>query len=218
MTPGPAGQAGSPAPGLAASRVISGDLFGVATVSARDLWAVGSTDASDPMTVHWNGSAWTAKALPLGNGQPGDPPGGFNAVAALSAHDVWAAGVNAGEPPGGALEWPRLGQGTQPAPGWRRHANRRDISVPRRGVGSRYRHPARGEACASRGHRALGRPDVDARAQPGRPLPGRRDRRLTRERLACRICLGRQRSHCRDRALGRQSLDLSSAMDVSQAR
>jgi hypothetical protein len=96
-TPGASQQAGSPVPGRASSLTISGDLSGVAALSAGDVWAVGSTDASDPMTVHWNGSAWTEKVLPLGKGQPGDPPGGFDAVAAVSPDDVWAVGVNAGD-------------------------------------------------------------------------------------------------------------------------
>ena len=53
---------------------------------------------TDPMTMHWNGGKWTEQVLTLTPGQPGNPPGEFDAVAAVSARDAWAVGVNAGEP------------------------------------------------------------------------------------------------------------------------
>ena len=97
-TAGQSQRAGSPAPGQSSSLIINGDLYGVAALSAADVLAVGSTVTTDPMTVRWNGSAWTQKVLTLVKGRPGDPPGSFNAVAAVSPHDIWAVGVNAGDP------------------------------------------------------------------------------------------------------------------------
>ncbi|MGD0705844.1 MAG: hypothetical protein ABSA02_38930 [Trebonia sp.] len=104
--PGPAGTAASGScpqasvlmPGQPGSLVVSSDLGGVAVSSAASVWAVGSTSMTDPMTMHWNGSAWTEEVLTLVKGQPGNPPGSFDAVAAVSPHDVWVVGVNAGEP------------------------------------------------------------------------------------------------------------------------
>jgi hypothetical protein len=57
-------------------------LTGVAVVSGRDVWVVG-TDL-DPFAGRWNGSAW----------QIFDPgvPGTYNAVAADRAGDAWAVG------------------------------------------------------------------------------------------------------------------------------
>jgi hypothetical protein len=88
--------AGLSAPGQSSSPVVSGDLFGVAALSAGNVWAVGSTLSTDPMTVHWNGHAWREQDLTLVKGHPADPPGGFEAVAAVSPHDVWAVGGTAG--------------------------------------------------------------------------------------------------------------------------
>jgi hypothetical protein len=85
-------------PGPAGSRIVTSGLYGVAASSAVSVWAVGSTDMTDPMAMHWDGSAWTEEVLTLTKGQPGNPPGAFEAVAAVSARDAWAVGVNAGEP------------------------------------------------------------------------------------------------------------------------
>jgi hypothetical protein len=85
-------------PGQPGSLIVSSDLGGVAASSAASVWAVGSTSMTDPMTMHWNGSAWTEEVLTLVKGQPGNPPGGFDAIAAVSPHDVWVVGVTAGEP------------------------------------------------------------------------------------------------------------------------
>ena len=107
--PGPTGPTGPAAsgacpqasaliPGQPGSRIVSSDLSGVAASSAGSVWAVGDTIMTDPMAMRWNGSAWTEEVLTLVKGQPGNPPGEFEAVAAVSSHDVWAVGVNAGEP------------------------------------------------------------------------------------------------------------------------
>jgi hypothetical protein len=66
-------------------------LFGVAGVSASDVWAVGyHFDAAiggfDGLVEHWNGSAWQVfPSLPS--------PYGLASVTAISSSDVWAAGA-----------------------------------------------------------------------------------------------------------------------------
>lgn len=63
---------------------------GVAAVSARDVWAVGSVGtgtSGQPLAAHWNGTRWHTVASPY----PG-PTASLRAVAALSARDVWAVG------------------------------------------------------------------------------------------------------------------------------
>ena len=94
----PAGSAGPRMPMLPrpGSVVLSYQLNGVAVLSAASAWAVGTTDSTDPRVVHWDGSTWTERVLSLSPGRPGNPPGGFQAVAAVSAGDVWAVGVNTG--------------------------------------------------------------------------------------------------------------------------
>jgi hypothetical protein len=101
-----------PRPG---SLIVSYQLSGVAALSAASVWAVGTTDSSDPRTMHWDGSRWTGQALPLSPGQPGNPPGGLQAVAALSAGDVWAVGVNTGQPL--AEHWDGRAWTVAPTPG-----------------------------------------------------------------------------------------------------
>jgi hypothetical protein len=67
-------------------------LTGLAAVSGSDLWAVGYTrDFSNqtvPLTLHWNGSAWSLVPAPLTGNYPL-----LRAVAARAANDVWAVGV-----------------------------------------------------------------------------------------------------------------------------
>lgn len=53
-------------------------LFGVATLSKNDAWAVGSAGA-----MHWNGSAWSISA---------GAPDSLLSVSAVSSSDVWAVG------------------------------------------------------------------------------------------------------------------------------
>mgnify|MGYP001442426593 CR=1 FL=1 len=91
-------QAGGPAPGQQGSLIVSGGLDGVAAASAGSAWAVGSTIMTDPLTMRWNGGEWAEQVLTLVPGRPGNPPGGFGAVAAVSAGDVWAVGGTAGRP------------------------------------------------------------------------------------------------------------------------
>ncbi len=64
-------------------------LAGVAGVSARDVWAAGGADNAagntQPLTEHWNGSAWTVVPGPsvLGN---------LNGIATVATNSAWAVG------------------------------------------------------------------------------------------------------------------------------
>jgi hypothetical protein len=68
-------------------------LYDVAAIGPDDVWAVGIQDVSgggefQPLSVHWDGTAWTVVPTP--------PMGGddnfLRAVAAVSTNDVWAVG------------------------------------------------------------------------------------------------------------------------------
>ena len=67
-------------------------LFGVAAVSARDSWAVGSYETSDSiihtLTLHWNGKSWSVVASP----NVGSSSNELSGVAAVSASNSWAVG------------------------------------------------------------------------------------------------------------------------------
>jgi hypothetical protein len=152
--PGSCPQAGSPAPGQAGSPTVSGDLYGVAALQAGGVWAVGGTILTDPVAMHSNGSAWTERVLTLNPGHPGNPPGAFQAVAAVSAHDVWAVGVNAGEPLR-ALGRPGLDAGPQPGD---RQAERRDRHLPGQRLGRRMLRALQRHHGP---HRTLGRESLD---------------------------------------------------------
>lgn len=87
----------SPVPPLTSggAPVQSAALNGLTAASATDAWAVGSQVTSSnrtiPLTLHWDGSAWSQVATP-------DPvPGGSFAqlasVSASSPADAWAVGV-----------------------------------------------------------------------------------------------------------------------------
>jgi hypothetical protein len=77
-------------------------LYGVAAVSANDVWAVGNDsfggDHSDTLVEHWDGSVWSVVSSPT----PGQY-NGLNGVAAVSASDVWAVGWHTGGPHGYTL-------------------------------------------------------------------------------------------------------------------
>jgi hypothetical protein len=67
-------------------------LNGVAAVAENDVWAVGEaqlpSSASQTLTEHWNGTAWSIVPSP-------NPPGSIgvlNAVAAVASNNVWAVG------------------------------------------------------------------------------------------------------------------------------
>jgi hypothetical protein len=71
----------------------AGQLSRVSVVSADDAWAVGwtgnGTTTFNALTEHWNGTAWTVVPVPASAGAGVD----LGAVAAISAHDVWAVGL-----------------------------------------------------------------------------------------------------------------------------
>ena len=80
----------SPSPGQAGGQFAENDLRAVAAVSADNAWAVGSY--SDHSTTHglvlrWDGSHWTQADVPGGGYS-------FGGVTALSARDVWVAGID----------------------------------------------------------------------------------------------------------------------------
>jgi hypothetical protein len=71
-------------------------LFGVAAISARNAWAVGSTGSGRTVILHWDGLRWN----------PVPSPDGFlAAVSASSADNAWAVGVTASGTGALALHW-----------------------------------------------------------------------------------------------------------------
>jgi hypothetical protein len=83
------------APGTARSPgTVDNSLNGVAVLSGCDAWAVGSRaddlDARQTLTEHWNGRHWSTVPSPSPGGATRDND--LNAVAAVSARDVWAVG------------------------------------------------------------------------------------------------------------------------------
>lgn len=74
----------------------SGDqpaIYGMAAVSATDIWAVGSllvdNESLEALFEHWDGTQWTAYTGPL--------YGFFRGVSADASNDVWAVGYSGNE-------------------------------------------------------------------------------------------------------------------------
>jgi hypothetical protein len=97
-----------PAPDLGKD---SGQLNGVAAVTASDAWAVGiattNGGANTPtiqhaLVEHWDGKTWSI-ATTLAPASAGANNSQLNAVAALSNSDVWVAGAYYGQSPEQAL-------------------------------------------------------------------------------------------------------------------
>jgi hypothetical protein len=70
------------------------ELHGVSAVSDSDVWAVGVSynterTLSTSLIEHWNGTQWTVVPSP----NPSSTLNVLNAVAAVSANDVWAVGI-----------------------------------------------------------------------------------------------------------------------------
>jgi hypothetical protein len=75
----------------------SSNLGAVTSAGPGDVWSVGSYEEPSPtgtlmftLTEHWNGHRWSIVASP---GPTGDDA--LDAVTAVSAHDIWAAGSTA---------------------------------------------------------------------------------------------------------------------------
>ncbi len=69
-------------------------LYGVETVSAKDVWATGYYFASGSyrtLAEHWNGKKW--KVVPTPN-TAGSTSNYLFGVSAVSADDVWASGFS----------------------------------------------------------------------------------------------------------------------------
>jgi hypothetical protein len=82
-----------------------GNLYGVAEVSANDVWAVGRQGGEydtrynkyvfTTLVMHWNGSRWSVVPSP----NPDLIESYLNSVAAISANNIWAVGYT-GDAPG----------------------------------------------------------------------------------------------------------------------
>jgi hypothetical protein len=66
--------------------VQNAELFGLAVVSAADIWAVGGVRNGSPLALHFNGRQW--RQAPVAG------TGNLINAAAISSHDVWAVGVD----------------------------------------------------------------------------------------------------------------------------
>jgi hypothetical protein len=81
-------QVSSPDPN---STMVNSELLGVATVSARNAWAVGASSSPGhevTLIAHWNGKRWRQVSSPSVPGSSSS----LDAVAAASATNVWAVG------------------------------------------------------------------------------------------------------------------------------
>jgi hypothetical protein len=99
-----------PRPG---SLIVSGQLNGVAALPTAGVWAVGTTALGNAVSMHWNGRSWTEVLTPAGD-RPDSAGGAFEATAAVSARDIWAVGVSAGE--GLAERWNGTAWSRVPSP------------------------------------------------------------------------------------------------------
>jgi len=59
------------------------DLYGVAAISAKNVWAVGQ-GSGNTLIEHWNGTRWSVVTSPNG--------GQLTAISAISATNIWAVG------------------------------------------------------------------------------------------------------------------------------
>ncbi len=66
------------------------NLQGVTAIAGNDFWAAGfvTTDPREPVTAHWNGSAWQS----VESEGTTDMSNGLSSIAASSANNVWAVG------------------------------------------------------------------------------------------------------------------------------
>src|SRR2546423_7957784 len=68
------------------------ELFGAASISANDVWAVGElttvSGVMQPLTLHWNGRKWSMVKSPTASSGNNT----LRAVAAVATTDAWAVG------------------------------------------------------------------------------------------------------------------------------
>ncbi len=74
-------------------------FFGVAAVSANDVWVSGGGYFSGAHIEHWDGSGWSL--IP----NPAQPDGALGAMSALSSDDIWDVGVDTGSDTTLAAHW-----------------------------------------------------------------------------------------------------------------
>jgi hypothetical protein len=98
-----------------------GQLRSVATVSANNAWAVGSTNvgsSTEPLMLHWNGKSWSRVTSPGVLRSAGQ----LSAITVVSAKDAWAVGSTGNASSGAThsllLHWngAAWSQVTRPAP------------------------------------------------------------------------------------------------------
>jgi hypothetical protein len=65
------------------------NLYGVAAVSANDVWAVGSAGSLKTLAMHWNGGAWSVFPSPSIDNASNEVLVG---VVAAASGDIWTAG------------------------------------------------------------------------------------------------------------------------------
>lgn len=71
-------------------------LYGTATISSNNIWAVGTADQSgtaglyQTLTQHWNGSSWSVVKSPDPGGSGN--PNVLQSAAVVSSNDIWAVG------------------------------------------------------------------------------------------------------------------------------
>jgi hypothetical protein len=80
-----------PSPNAGTAPDENGTLGGVTSLATDDAWAVGSyrDPAPRPLTLHWNGTAWTVVAAPMPTGAEA---AWLTAVSGTAPNDVWAVG------------------------------------------------------------------------------------------------------------------------------
>lgn len=78
-----------------------GEITALTGLSTNDVWATGDTinaqTESQPAIFHWNGQQWSNVPHPE---RPGTSNASLNAIAALSANDVWTVGSDSYNHPG----------------------------------------------------------------------------------------------------------------------
>jgi hypothetical protein len=84
----------------------SAGLAGLSATSASDVWAVGEQNTTGnggiPLTLHWDGSAWSQVPTPSAARPDGKPIAALNSVSASSPADAWAVGTSLGSSPSAA--------------------------------------------------------------------------------------------------------------------